>query len=209
MAGEDPRGLIPYIRETAQKYGIDPDIAVKVAASEGLGNPVGDKGKSFGAFQLYTGGGLGNEFQKATGLDPGDPKNEQGTIDYALRWASQHGWGPFHGAARVGLSPWQGITIGSGMPIGAPIGAPQPPAAATPSPPQPPVGAAPGASAPAEQPGLLGGGGAPQMQPSGAPAMPMPMPSPLQQLPAFRPQPNLIHLQQAMARFPLLRGYLG
>lgn len=109
MALLDPRGLEGYIRETATKYGIDPDTAIKVAQSEGLANPVGDRGKSFGAFQLYTGGGLGNEFQKATGLDPSDPANERATIDYALMRASQGGWEPWHGAKRVGISPWQGI----------------------------------------------------------------------------------------------------
>jgi hypothetical protein len=110
----DPRGLIPYIRQTAQKYNIDPNVAVKVAASEGLANPVGDNGKSGGAFQLYTGGGLGNVFQQQTGLNPLDPANEKQTIDFALQQASQGGWGPFHGAARSGISQWQGIGTGAG-----------------------------------------------------------------------------------------------
>src|SRR6187399_721626 len=66
----DPRGLAPYIQETAKKYGVDPVTALKVAKSEGLAQFYGDGGKSGGAFQLFTGGGLGNEFQKETGLDP-------------------------------------------------------------------------------------------------------------------------------------------
>ena len=74
---DDPRGLSDYIRETAKKYGVDPEVALKVAKSEGLRDFSGDGGKSGGAFQLYTGGGLGNEFQKMTGLDPLDPKNEK------------------------------------------------------------------------------------------------------------------------------------
>ena len=105
----DPRGLTDYIRETATKYGIDPDVALRVAQSEGLKDPIGDNGKSFGAFQLYTGGGVGNEFQRDTGLNPSDPANERATIDYALRRAAQVGWGPWHGAARVGIGQWQGI----------------------------------------------------------------------------------------------------
>jgi hypothetical protein len=111
----DPRGMAGYIRETAKKYGIDPEVALRVAKSEGLStfqsSVVGKKGRepSWGAFQLYTGGGLGNEFQKETGLDPSDPKNEKATIDYALRHASQHGWKPWHGAKNTGIGEWEGI----------------------------------------------------------------------------------------------------
>jgi hypothetical protein len=115
---QDPRGLTGFIRETAGKYGIDPDTAVQVAGSEGLRNPIGDGGKSHGAFQLYTGGGLGNDFQKATGLDPSDPTNERATIDYALKHASQNGWGAFHGARRIGLSNDAGI--GQALALAAP-----------------------------------------------------------------------------------------
>ena len=114
-SGRDPRGLIPYIRERAVAHGIDPDVAVRVAASEGLSNPIGDKGKSFGAFQLYTGGGEGNRFQQQTGLDPSDPANEKATIDFALARASQVGWGPWHGAARVGIGEFQGIGTRNSM----------------------------------------------------------------------------------------------
>ena len=108
---DDPRGLTPFIQQTAQKYGLDPNIAVRVAQSEGLGarEPVGDRGTSFGAFQLHTGGGLGDEFKQTTGLDPADPRNEKATIDYALRHVSRNGWGAFHGAARVGIGKWQGV----------------------------------------------------------------------------------------------------
>jgi hypothetical protein len=105
----DPRGMAAYIRETATKYGIDPEVALKVAKSEGLRDFSGDNGKSGGAFQLYTGGGLGNKFLKETGLDPLDPKNEKATIDFALREASKGGWGPWYGAAKVGVGQWDGI----------------------------------------------------------------------------------------------------
>lgn len=119
----DPRGMEPYIRETAAKYGVDPDTAVKVARSEGLQTFLGDNGKSGGAFQLYTGGGMGNDFQKETGLDPLDPKNEKATIDYALSKVPKTGWAPFHGAARVGIGPRYGINADAGTSTGllAPI----------------------------------------------------------------------------------------
>lgn len=109
----DPRGLTGYIRETAKKYGVDPEVALRVAKSEGLRDFSGDGGKSGGAFQLYTGGGLGNEFQKQTGLDPLDPANEKATIDYALKHASQHGWKPWHGAKNTGIGEFEGIGAGA------------------------------------------------------------------------------------------------
>ncbi len=62
-----------------------------------------------GAFQLHTGGGLGDEFKKETGLDPSDPKNERATIDWALKNVNRTGWGPYHGARRVGVSPTMGL----------------------------------------------------------------------------------------------------
>ena len=113
----DPRGMIPTITDAAKKYDIDPNIAIKVAQSEGLGNFSGDGGKSGGAFQLYTGGGYGNDFQKETGLDPLDPKNEAATIDYALKRASTEGWGAFHGAANTGINQWDGIVHAAKAPV--------------------------------------------------------------------------------------------
>jgi len=122
--GEDPRGMEQHIRETAAKYGIDPDTAVAVAKSEGLGTfqssvPRTGKGSfngredSWGAFQMYMGGGLGNDFQRATGLDPRDPKNEKATIDFALKHASKHGWGAWYGARNTGIGNRAGIPGGT------------------------------------------------------------------------------------------------
>ena len=118
-SSDDPRGLTEYIRATAQKYGIDPEVALRVARSEGLRSfksgviqKSGKEEPSFGAFQLYTGGGLGNEFKKATGLDPADPKNEKETIDYALKTAAKVGWGPWHGAKNTGIGEFEGISGG-------------------------------------------------------------------------------------------------
>jgi len=112
----DPRGMAGYIRETARKYGIDPEVALKVAKSEGLSSfrsgvrtKSGKEEPSWGAFQLYTGGGLGNKFQKETGLDPSDPANEKATIDYALKTAAKVGWGPWHGAKNTGIGEFEGI----------------------------------------------------------------------------------------------------
>lgn len=109
-----------FIRAEAKKRGIDPDVAMRVSRSEGFNNfqstvttRDGSREKSWGAFQLYTGGGLGNEFQKATGLDPSNPANERATIEFALEHAHKKGWGAFHGAANTGISNFQGIGGGS------------------------------------------------------------------------------------------------
>jgi len=112
----DPRGKIPVIRAAAEKYGVDPVTALKVAKSEGLAQFYGDGGASGGAFQLYTKGGLGNEFQKETGLNPLDKRNEDATIDYAMKRASQGGWGPWYGAAKVGVGQWDGINAQAATP---------------------------------------------------------------------------------------------
>jgi hypothetical protein len=149
----DPRGMVPYIRETAAKYGVDPDVAVKVAGSEGLKTFSGDGGKSGGAFQLYTGGGMGNDFQKETGLDPLDPKNEKATIDYALKNVPKTGWTPFHGARRAGIGERDGILADNSPATNGPTGL------LAPIPTVPPVPM-------------------PVARPAGAPAIPMPVASP-------------------------------
>jgi hypothetical protein len=106
-----------YIRMRAQALGIDPDTAVRVAMSEGgvtEGARPGDKGTSFGPFQLHYGNGLGDAFTSSTGLNARDPNNVYAGIDFALQQAARGGWGPFHGAARVGISNWQGIASEKG-----------------------------------------------------------------------------------------------
>ena len=106
-----------FIRATAAQAGIDPDIAMAVAKSEGFNKFSGDNNTSFGAFQLHvTPGGrghaVGDEFRKSSGLDPSDQANERQGISYALQWVRTHGWGDFHGAANSGIGPQQGIRTG-------------------------------------------------------------------------------------------------
>lgn len=107
-----------YIAQAAENRGIDPKIALRVARSEGLNEYVGDSGSSFGPFQLHYGNvasggnrvaGLGDDFTKATGLDARDPRTVKAQVDFALDHAAKHGWGAFHGAAKVGLSDRAGI----------------------------------------------------------------------------------------------------
>lgn len=118
-------GLEAYIRAAAQKRGIDPNVAIRVARSEGgLNDPVrqsdvlknGIREPSYGPFQLLVGGGntgfpagLGNDFMRATGLDPRKPENAYAGIDYALDTAKRDGWGRWYGAKAIGLGNRAGI----------------------------------------------------------------------------------------------------
>ncbi|TAX57111.1 hypothetical protein ELI01_18700 [Rhizobium leguminosarum] len=113
----DISGTESYIREAAAKRGIDPEIAVKVARSEGLGPGVwqsnyvknGKRETSYGPFQLLVGGGLGDKFQKTYGKSPSDPSTVNQQIDFALDEAAQGGWSPWYGAAKVGVGSRDGL----------------------------------------------------------------------------------------------------
>ena len=118
---EEKKALIKSIFGS---YGIDPEIAVRVAASEGLYNPLGDKDRSgkptsFGEFQLHYSGdprtpALGDIFTKETGLDARDPSTRAAQYSFIARWVAKHGWGDFHGAAKSGIEKFQGIKGGGG-----------------------------------------------------------------------------------------------
>lgn len=104
-----------YIRKAAADRGIDPDIAIRVAQSEGgLKDPFrqsdivknGVREQSYGPFQLYMGGGLGNKALEA-GIDP--RKDWQAGIDFALDQAASGGWGPWYGAKKIGVTGMTGI----------------------------------------------------------------------------------------------------
>lgn len=106
--GNLPDGVVEsYIRSVARRDGLDPDTAVGVWTGEGRSGYVGDHGSSFGPFQLHYGGiagggnavaGMGDDFTRATGLSAMDPSTWMRQVDFALDWASRHGWGAFHGA---------------------------------------------------------------------------------------------------------------
>ena len=126
LAGGGQIGEIEaYIRARAAARHIDPDIAVRVARGEGgLSNPFrhgegpapksqlasyGKLENSYGPFQLYvsgTGAGLGDRAVKA-GIDP--TKDWRAATDYALKEASQRGWGQWYGAKHAGITGMMGI----------------------------------------------------------------------------------------------------
>lgn len=110
--------IASYIAQAAIKRGIDPDIALRVAKSEGglnswnlQSNYVknGVREPSFGPFQLYKGGGLGNVFQKKTGLDPALASSGPAGVDFALDHAAKNGWGAWYGAKNAGIGNFEGI----------------------------------------------------------------------------------------------------
>jgi hypothetical protein len=111
-----------YIRQAAQARGIDPDIAVRVARSEGLApntwqaTGMLDYGRerSYGPFQLHVAPkgyrqGLGNDFVRATGMNPADPSTWKQGIDFALDTAAKDGWGRWFGRKNVNVGIWDGI----------------------------------------------------------------------------------------------------
>lgn len=107
-----------YISNAATMRGIDPDIALRVARSEGgleswnlQSNYVknGVREPSFGPFQLYKGGGLGNAMMRQTGLDPALAANGPAGVDFALDHAAKNGWGAWYGAGKAGIGDWEGI----------------------------------------------------------------------------------------------------
>jgi hypothetical protein len=136
-----------WIRQRAPIWGVDPDVAVKVAKGEGgLMDPYrhgegpapksqdpsfGKKENSFGPLQLYisgNGAGLGDR-ALAAGIDP--RKDWKGGIDFGLREAAQKGWGQWYGAKAQGITGMMGIN-GNGVPgttiNSMPRGMPQAPA---------------------------------------------------------------------------------
>jgi hypothetical protein len=116
--------VVAHAREVARKYGIDEATLLRAFGHEALNvfdpsqpDRGGDHGSSFGPAQLHYGGmskvepraGLGDEFTKQTGLDARDPSTWREQLDFAAKWASQHGWGDWMGAAAEGITGMMGI----------------------------------------------------------------------------------------------------
>lgn len=118
-----PDMIAEHVAQVAPSMGIDPDAAMDVIRAEGIvgdrvhgqsqiPNPRGPNGRedSWGPFQLYRGGGLGNEFMDETGLDPADPSTWREQIDFSLGRALQRGnWDPWHGVRDQGYPRNHGL----------------------------------------------------------------------------------------------------
>jgi len=119
-----------YIRRAARARGIDPEVAVRVARSEGLAPGVwqsnyvkdGKRETSYGPFQLLVGGGLGDEFIAKGYGDPRDPRTVYRQIDFALDKAAENGWGAWYGAAKVGVGNRTGLDGARALGVSAPLG---------------------------------------------------------------------------------------
>ena len=121
----DDKWIEREIRANAKKHGIDPNVAVRVWRSEGGSSKnyqskikrsgkgsVGGQEASYGPYQLYTGGGLGNEYQEKYGVDLSADNSPEGLsrqIDFALGKAKKVGWKPWYGAAKAGIGDRDGI----------------------------------------------------------------------------------------------------
>ena len=107
------------IRQEASARNMDPDVAVAIFRAEGAGNYQsqikrtgkgvhGGKEASWGPYQLFTGGGLGNTYEQKTGRDLTKDNTEEGItnqIRFALDAAVDEGWTPWYGRkhAKVGV----------------------------------------------------------------------------------------------------------
>jgi hypothetical protein len=76
------------IKKVAAQEGVDPNALLKIYGTEGASAWYGDGGKSFGPFQLYTGGGLGNQY---TGDRSRSAAGVEAQARYVARYGKQHG----------------------------------------------------------------------------------------------------------------------
>jgi peptidoglycan hydrolase-like protein with peptidoglycan-binding domain len=111
------------IQQEAKLRGIDPSIAVRIFRAEGRGSyqstvPRTGKGSlngreaSFGPYQLFIGGGLGNDYQEKTGRDLSRDNTVDGItnqIRFALDAAASSSWQPWYGRGPAGVSRFEGL----------------------------------------------------------------------------------------------------
>jgi hypothetical protein len=100
---------IEYYNQLAKEYGLNAQAILMTIDKEGLHKYVGDKGKSFGDFQMYTGGGMGNQALDA-GINIRDPNTWKEQGRFAIQQMAAHKgdskWfaGQWHGPAN--FAPW-------------------------------------------------------------------------------------------------------
>lgn len=119
----EPEQLESLIRREAEIRNMDPDVAVSIWKNEGGGSyqsTVERKGKgslggfeaSFGPFQLFIGGGLGNDYERLTGRKLVNDNTEEGItkqVQFALDMAVKKGWTPWYGRGPAGVGERQGL----------------------------------------------------------------------------------------------------
>lgn len=122
--GEISQGHIEdIIREEASARGISIREAILIFRGEGAGSyqsqversgsgSRGGREASYGPYQLFTGGGLGNEYEEATGrslITDNTPEGIRNQIRFALDKAVDQGWTPWYGRYNVGVGEWDGL----------------------------------------------------------------------------------------------------
>jgi hypothetical protein len=129
VAAGYPEGLTQaqieaIIQQEASLRNIEPSVAVAIFRAEGASNyqsqvarsgkgSLGGKEASFGPYQLYTGGGLGNAYEKATGRVLTQDNTVEGIttqIRFALDEAAKGGWTPWYGRGPAGVGERQGLS---------------------------------------------------------------------------------------------------
>lgn len=125
---EYPEGLTKkkieaIITKESKLRKIDPTIAIKLFRAEGATSyqslvKKGDQKKeggreaSYGPFQLYTGAGLGKEYQDQTGRILSEDNTVDGIttqIQFALDMAVDKGWSPWYGSQAAGIGARDGL----------------------------------------------------------------------------------------------------
>ena len=115
------------IRDSARAHGHDPDVAAALWRAEGgmsRQSQISRKGKgsyngledSWGPFQLYLGGGLGNAYEEKYGADLRSEVSQEHIkrqIDFAMREAQRTGWKHWYGRDTIGLGVNVGVNVGS------------------------------------------------------------------------------------------------
>jgi len=120
------KDLTEIIRREATLRGMDVNTAISVFGAEGLNtdsyqSEIKRDGKgseggyeaSWGVTQLYTGGGLGNEYEKQTGRELISDNTRDGAetqIRFSLDKAIEKGWSPWKGAKKVGVKSRDGLS---------------------------------------------------------------------------------------------------
>lgn len=111
------------IRQEAELRNMDPDVAVRIFRAEGAGSyqssvrrtgrgSLGGREASFGPYQLYIGGGLGNEYQDRTGRDLTTDNTADGIenqIRFSLDMAIAQSWQPWYGRGPAGVGRFDGL----------------------------------------------------------------------------------------------------
>jgi peptidoglycan hydrolase-like protein with peptidoglycan-binding domain/lysophospholipase L1-like esterase len=122
-AGMTQGSIESIIKREAAARNMDPVTAIKIFRAEGAGayqSQIPRKGKgshagkeaSFGPYQLYIGGGMGNQYEQATGRDlttDNTPEGITNQIRFALDQATKVGWKPWYGRGPAGVGERDGL----------------------------------------------------------------------------------------------------